>query len=261
MIAKTDALVLRISPFSKTSHVVSWLTPGHGKLTTIIKGAMRPKSAFLGQYDLFYTCELVFYLKERNGVHIAKECTPVSMRPEFRSSWKAYASASYICDLLMRVSMRGGHAPELYALGVSALDFLCDNPSGPSFLFWFELKLMNALGLSPMLGNCPSCNKALKSSRQLTFSLEHGGILCHSCSRSTSSSIAVSPDVFLMLKSWQEAISPRGACNTKCNHKQFLAFREILGRFILFHLDLAPQSRRIALDMTMHNVSEQLLAH
>ena len=258
MISKTDAIVLRISPFSRTSHVVSWLSPSHGRLATIIKGAQRPKSAFLGQYDLFYTCELVFYDKERNGVHIAKECTPLNTRSAFRTCWRSYASASYISDLLMRVSMRGGHAPELYALADSALDFLCKNPPGPPFLFWFELKLMSALGLAPMLSNCPTCNKSLTGLRRVRFSFEHGGILCDSCSRDTSSSVAISPDVCLMLRSWQDASSPRGAANTKCTPKQFLAFREILGKFISFHLDIAPQSRRIALDMTMHSISEQL---
>ena len=48
---KTDAICLGIHPWSKTSHVTSWLTPS-GRVATVVKGAVPPKSAFLGQYDL-----------------------------------------------------------------------------------------------------------------------------------------------------------------------------------------------------------------
>ena len=48
---KTEAICLDIRPWSRTSHVVSWLTP-MGKVSTVVKGAVRAKSQFLGQYDL-----------------------------------------------------------------------------------------------------------------------------------------------------------------------------------------------------------------
>ena len=64
-IIKTHGIVLSIHPWSQTSHVVTWLTPDHGPVTTLVKGAVRPKSAFLGQYDLNYTCEIVYYADTR----------------------------------------------------------------------------------------------------------------------------------------------------------------------------------------------------
>ena len=73
-ILKTDALALRVSPFSRTSHVVRWLTASHGTIATLVKGACRPKSRFLGQYDTACTSELLFYERAGNGLHIAKEC-------------------------------------------------------------------------------------------------------------------------------------------------------------------------------------------
>ena len=54
-IIKTQGIVLSIHPWSQTSHVVTWLTPDHGPVTTLVKGAVRTKSAFLGQYDLSAT--------------------------------------------------------------------------------------------------------------------------------------------------------------------------------------------------------------
>ena len=37
---KTEAICLDIRPWSRTSHVVSWLTP-MGKVATVVKGAVR----------------------------------------------------------------------------------------------------------------------------------------------------------------------------------------------------------------------------
>ena len=43
---KTEAICLDIRPWSRTSHIVRWMTP-EGPVTTVVKGAVRPKSAFL----------------------------------------------------------------------------------------------------------------------------------------------------------------------------------------------------------------------
>ena len=46
-IVKTQGIVLAVYPWSQTSHVVTWLTPDHGPVTTLVKGAVRAKSAFV----------------------------------------------------------------------------------------------------------------------------------------------------------------------------------------------------------------------
>jgi recombinational DNA repair protein (RecF pathway) len=125
MIAKTEAIVLRVAPFSRTSHVVTWLTREYGRVGTVVKGAVRPKSAFLGQYDLFYTCELLFYERERNGLHVAKECSPLRPRVGLRREWRAYCCAAYICDLVYQSSLAGAqHLEGVFALLTEVLDWL-----------------------------------------------------------------------------------------------------------------------------------------
>ena len=76
---KAEALCLAVHPWSRTSHIVRWLTP-RGTLATLVKGAVRPKSAFLGQYDLNYTCELVYYARARGELHALRECVPRERR-------------------------------------------------------------------------------------------------------------------------------------------------------------------------------------
>ena len=53
MIARTAAIPLACYPYSSTSRVVHWLTRYHGKVSTLLKGALRPKSPFLGDKQHF----------------------------------------------------------------------------------------------------------------------------------------------------------------------------------------------------------------
>ena len=84
---KTKGIVLDIHPWSRTSHVTTWLTPDHGPVTTLVKGAVRPKSSFLGQYDLFYTCELVYYARAKSELHAIREVSPLDL-PRYKRTRK-----------------------------------------------------------------------------------------------------------------------------------------------------------------------------
>ena len=97
--SKAEAICLDIRPWSQTSHVVTWLTRG-GRVSTLVKGAVRPKSAFLGQYDLNYTCEIVFYSRSRADLHALRECSPLEIREGMRGDYRAIAVAGYFRSLV-----------------------------------------------------------------------------------------------------------------------------------------------------------------
>ena len=51
---RAEAIVLRCRPVTESSLVVTWFTRELGKLTTLAKGARRPKSPLRGKIDLFF---------------------------------------------------------------------------------------------------------------------------------------------------------------------------------------------------------------
>ena len=251
MIEKTEALALRVIPFSRTSHVVIWLTASHGKVSTMIKGSCRPRSLFLGQYDLFYTCELLFYTRERNGLHIARECSPINCRSALRTDWRAYVCASYIGDIVSRVSVHGAAQQELYALTTAALDSFCADGAHMSSLLRFELSLLNDLGLAPQLRTCSRCAGALAESGSDFFSAADGGMLCHGCVSPEAATAlpTVAADVLAILRTWQAAGSTAASKNIRCTCNQLLAIRKIFGIFCGYHLDIPQEGRGIAMEM------------
>jgi len=279
MIIKTQAIVLRMIPFSETSRVVLWLTRDHGKIATIIKGAHRRRSPFVGQVDLFYTCELLVYLRLFRGLHIVKECSPLKPRTPLRSRWRATACASYFTDLVARISPLYAPHPELFRLLDMALDYFADQSALELGLFWFELKLMKVMGLSPQLKECLLCHHQLKEANAFpewpgarsvhrdkacetrvasVFSCVRGGVLCKTCapsSRLEEVGIPITPDILGMLRFWQSSRSWHSAQSAACTPRQARELERILGLFMQYHLEIGNPARATALSILRTRIS------
>ncbi len=152
-IVKTEGIVLQISPWSRTSHVVTWLTPDHGPVATLVKGAVRPKSAFLGQYDLFYTCDLLYYARAHGDLHALREVTPTCRRDAMRGRWRETSLAGYAADMMRDLVPANAEAKEWYmALSRFLDDLAADGAARQScrrMLIRLEMALLRLSGLAP----------------------------------------------------------------------------------------------------------------
>lgn len=147
-IIKTQGIVLAVYPWSQTSHVVTWLTPDHGPVTTLVKGAVRAKSAFLGQYDLFYRCDLLYYARASGDLHALREVTPCRMRAHLRGDWRATALAGYAADLVRELAPPGAESSAWFEF----LDAFLEPAPGAeplARLIRLEMDLLGLAGLSP----------------------------------------------------------------------------------------------------------------
>lgn len=251
MIAKTEATVLRWFPVSETSRVVSWLTPDRGRLATLMKGALRPKSAFLGQYDLFQTCELLYYVKPHEGLMITREVSPIKTRARLRTDWRACGVASYLAGLVSRLTPPEAAHTELFHLLNDSLDELADEGACAPLLFWFELRLMQVLGLAPRLQRCLDCGREPQPGPAPgAFAYGRGGWICPSCcGRAARDQTVLMPDVHALLISWQRARSSRSARTTRLSARQADDLQRVLGLFMLHHLEHPLTGREVALDL------------
>ena len=213
---KTEAICLDIRPWSRTSHVVAWLTPA-GRVTTLVKGAVRPKSAFLGQYDLNYTCEVVYYARSIGDLHALRECAPLAMREPLRGDYRALSLAGYFRQLALDFAPTGPDCDAWYDALADALDRLCRVSASVGELLRFELVVLGMLGLRPEL-EASSGAFALRGERR----------------------IPVSPEVAACLR---DPTRPTENRNTP------LDAARVIGVFYQFHLDCASDVRRTVLGM------------
>ncbi|HRR33132.1 MAG TPA: DNA repair protein RecO [Kiritimatiellia bacterium] len=257
MIIQTRAIVLHIRPWSQTSHMVTWLTPDYGRVVTAVKGACRPKSAFLGQYDLFYTCDLLFYRREHEGIHAIRECVPRDLREPLRRSWRHVVAASYLCDLTSRTVPGQQESDGLFALLSQTLDRLCHESETDlrALLLWYETHCLRQMGLLPDLRPCPHCHPDER--KWLRFSLPSGRLVCpHVAQHQPGEATLPLPrgvrDLFLLLSGAPQFETAAQVLTAPKNDRQanlLLGLSRFLGMFMTFHLEVPSAVRRVTWEM------------
>ncbi|MCU0772398.1 MAG: DNA repair protein RecO [Verrucomicrobia bacterium] len=149
MIESARGIILRTQPLTETSLIVRWLTQDSGRLSTVAKGARRPKSPFAGRLDLFIEADLTFSRNPRSELHSLREVSVTDLHLALRNDVDRLQSAAYCSTLLEQTTETDTPLPGLFALFTGWLTHLSLDTARPRWIFAFELKLLDALGLAP----------------------------------------------------------------------------------------------------------------
>lgn len=234
---KTTGIVLDIRPWSRTSHIVTWLTPERGPVSTLIKGAVRPKSAFLGQYDLFYTCELVYYIRGRGELHAVREAFPVEPREHLRGRFRATALASYASYLVKE------HCPHSSEASLW-FDFLRDFLDGLDGTLDVERKMISLeTAFLELAGLAPDFSDADFAVATVPFSIDLGHV------GAGAKTVQLPSGAARILA---------GEGDDSASSADVAAAVRFLGLFIRYHLDMPPDIRRNTLQIGMVPVAPLL---
>lgn len=143
----TPAILLRKTRFSDTSLIITWFSLNCGKIKTIAKGALRPKSRFAGALDLFYACEISFSRSSKTDLHTLREASILESRENLRRDYRRVSLASYFVELLDLATEHDHPAPELFDLLSRALGFVESKIPTRRALLHFEAELARLLGI------------------------------------------------------------------------------------------------------------------
>jgi len=126
-----EGIILRVRPLTESSLIVCWLTAEHGRISTVAKGARRPKSPFRGKLDLFYAAVFTFRRSRRSELHYLAEVALQDTHPVLRRELGALAKASYAAQLIELASETDTPLPEVYGLFKHFLSYLSASPDDP----------------------------------------------------------------------------------------------------------------------------------
>ncbi len=229
-IIKTRAAVLDIRPFSRTSHIVTWLTDGHGVVATLVKGATRPKSQFLGQYDLHYTCDLLYYASSSGELHAIREVVPLEMRDALRGRWRETCLAGYAAGLAKELCPGGAESSAWFSFHTALLDRLSSpkpQENLPLALLETELEILSMAGLRPDFTSHEA------DAPYYPFAVDMGRI------GEGTRTVRISPSTLKLLLEAQ-----RGRANGPMETETTLAALRVTGVFMGWHLDRPAEIRR-----------------
>jgi len=146
---QTHGLVVDRRPYGDTSLIVRWLTPELGRVSTIAKGARNPKSAFAGQIDLFYHCQLVVVPPRSGDLHQLREVQLLQAYRNLSRDWLLPMTLQYFADLIAEVTEEGAALPEEFALFERAVRYLDQSPVTERAVRKYEHVLLEQNGYAP----------------------------------------------------------------------------------------------------------------
>jgi len=151
MIESATGIILRTLPLTETSLIVRWLTPNFGRISTVAKGACRPKSPFRGKLDLFYEAEFTIARSRRSELHTLREVCLRETHAALRRELGYLQQAAYCAKLIEQTTESESPLSAIYELMGGLLRGLPNQQPQPQTVFAFELKLLRDLGLEPDL--------------------------------------------------------------------------------------------------------------
>ena len=239
-VQKTQGFVLRREDLRETSVILTVYTRDFGKLKLITKGVRSPEQRSLSSYELFVLDEIVFYEKRKKNIFFLSQCELINFFPKVRESLERISYATYLIELLDRVTDIGERNPALYGLLKDCMVLLSTKASPKRVARIFEIKLLSILGFMPRLASCVNCDKGLEKKRA-RFSLSRGGVLCETCFARDRRAVPVLAGTINFILHIKDLPFDR-VKNIKVAKRVGSEVEGLLKNFINYHLDIRPRS-------------------
>lgn len=166
----TRGIVLARTDFQEADRIITMLTPDHGKVKVIVKGARRPASKMAGGIELFSVSQITFLPGSREiGTLISSrlETHYGDIVKDIRRTMLGY-------DILKRINRATEEAPgeEYFRLLQHTMVGLAEFELSLELLeLWFMMQLLKISGHSPRLGSDAEGNK-LELARAYAFDFD-----------------------------------------------------------------------------------------
>ena len=242
IIRTSRAILLRKVAYGDHDVVLTFLTPGEGKVSAFAKNAKKSVKRFSGVLELFTLLEIV--VRQGKGLPYLDEASILSPYESIRTSYLKSAYAGYWAEVTIQWLEEGTPQKRLFSLFESSLSALHEGRRSPGSLsILFQLLFLEIAGFAPALDVCAGCGVPMASldGKRVRFDLERGGIVCGACRGSVHHSVAVSPGTLMQLR-WVMDEGLEGAFRVRFSPAAEREALLLLERFLPRHLGREPKS-------------------
>lgn len=173
---RSEAVVLRGVDFSETSRIITFLTPGRGRMACLAKGVRRGKRSQAGAFDTFNRLEIVYYWKDSRSVQLLGESAVLDTFGPVKASLEKSVFGVFPLECAGKLAHENEPSEGLYAALVRGLEGLAQW-TGPAraHVTWQVVHLLGEAGLGPSLDQCVETGRPAPAARGFAF---RGGVTC-----------------------------------------------------------------------------------
>lgn len=205
MLHRTEAIVLKTTPFSEADLIVTSLTSDYGMLKTFAKSPRKIKSRFGSSLEPLTHSRISFWGREDANLPRLTQSDIIRPFQPIRERLEHYLKVMEAVELTLsllpeREANRGIFNLFLQVLDRIESDCLCNTIAPLNFII-YKIRLLEMAGYGPRLGGCARCNRS-----GYNFYISHGSILCEDCAKNMDTYIRLSPGMVRLyeaLKGWE----------------------------------------------------------
>ncbi|GAB4260747.1 MAG: hypothetical protein Kow0092_09780 [Deferrisomatales bacterium] len=155
---RTEALLLRATPYGEADLVAVLLSPCHGRVAALAKGARRSRRRFGGVLDYFNLLE-VQVRPGRSGLGRLLDADLLRTYAAVRRDVEAYRTAGQMLEIAHLGSREGAGEEGWFGLVRGGLEALDGGGDPESLVAVFQVKALAVLGYGLDLDRCPRCGR------------------------------------------------------------------------------------------------------
>lgn len=176
MLNKWEGIVIRTIPYGESNKIVTLFTEEAGKITMMARGAKKPRSKLAAVTQPF--THGIYLMRKGRGMGTLSQGEPVESMRFIREDLEATAYASYIVEIIDRLTDENAHINGVYMLLKEALHAINEEYDAEAITLFVEWKMLRVGGIHPFLHGCASCQA---TDGEFGFSFQQMGFLCHRC--------------------------------------------------------------------------------
>lgn len=172
-----EGLILSETNYSESSKILNIFTKEHGKIGVLSKGCRNLKSKLRGvSRKLVYGFFHIYY--KENGLSTLISVDVLDPLKEIMTDLTKISYVSYLLELVEQVIKQAEDDKEIYSMLISTILKIEEGFSPEILTNILELKLLDSLGVRPMIDGCAYCGS---DKLIVTLNSSSGGFVCQNC--------------------------------------------------------------------------------
>ncbi|ACY16061.1 DNA repair protein RecO [Haliangium ochraceum] len=177
----SEGVILRAVPYGDADLIVTLYTRDFGRLSALGRAARKSKRRFGGALDMFTLSEVALRRARSSELWTLESAQPRRSYSALALDVGTFAHASYGTELVRELSPVEAPDEPLLELLLALYEELERDGAHAQVLRAFELALLDALGMAPVLDRCAACGRSDVGARAWLFDPGRGGLCCPTC--------------------------------------------------------------------------------
>ncbi len=207
MLKRSEAIVLRTTPFSEADLIVTTLTLEYGLIKAFAKSPRKTKSRFGSSLEPLTYSKLAFWGREDADLPRLTQSDIIKPFQSIRDRMNCFFKVTEMVELTLNLLPEREPHTDIFHLFLSLLTRIeRDGPGEDSSdltVLFYKIRFLDMAGYGPRLEGCARCGKS-----GYDFYIAHGSILCGRCAQGMDTPMRLSPGViksYDTLRRWDSA--------------------------------------------------------